>query len=491
MIDFACPHCGNTLSVPSDLAGTDLQCGDCGILLSVPLPSDMANVNPDGTLKLSAPVELPTLTPGRLHELTQVWGTRRVDEFGEEIDNRTLPDDVFDLAPMPEPKRTAPQYDPETGELIAALEIAPPLADLAPPGGAAAAGPAPIGYRPAGAALRDDPLRVSRGQVPLALFQPMNVFVMGVVIAAHVLMNFGWVVVNIGIVFLVVGPLILFLLIAGHYGNMIDEVGPTDMDEVPRPLRQLGWTDDIWGPFCDVFASLMLCSMPVLIYVWAAWGREEPLPPIVWTLAVGAVALLWLAFPAVLLTLRTSGSLLNLRPDRVLGVVRACGRAYIPVLLLGYVTVPLYLLGTFGTFYTMLRSTGGLKVWDDVGIWGSAPVTFAILFVAVYVAHLFAWELGLLYRMFHPRFPWVNQEHVKRERPGRAKAGLAAKPRSAANAGQAPNARSAQVKARMAEGEAKPASTLKGTGPPRPGSDRQRPARRPMAVEPLPPRDYM
>jgi hypothetical protein len=413
MIDFACTRCGDPMSVPADLAGTDVQCPACGLLLSVPLPSDLANVNPDGTLRLAEAVRRDD--PERVRDLTRIFGTQRVDDDGEQIDNRTLPEEI-ELAPMPVPaKRIAPQYDPVTGELVTALAVAPPLAAPAPPAGEAGAAGAglTIDYRTAGAA-RHEPIRVTRGQVPLALFQPMNVVVMSVLVVAHLLMNVGLVIVNIGIVFFVIGPLVIFVLIAGHYGNVVDEVGPTDMDELPRPLRQVSWTDDLWGPFRDVMASVMIAGAPLLACGWL--GRSYELPPVVWYVATAATAVTWWFFPAILLTLRTSGSLANLRPDRVLGVARQCGRGYLPVALLGFVAPAVYLLGSFASFYTTLRQMAGMTVWEDVGAWGSAPVTFALLLAGIYAAHLLAWQVGLLYRMYQPKFPWVNQEHVRKVR---------------------------------------------------------------------------
>src|SRR5688500_5386268 len=55
MLDFPCPKCGRPFSLPDDEAGREIQCTNCGILVRVPLASDLASLNPDGTLKLADP----------------------------------------------------------------------------------------------------------------------------------------------------------------------------------------------------------------------------------------------------------------------------------------------------------------------------------------------------------------------------------------------------------------------------------------------------
>jgi hypothetical protein len=58
----------------------------------------------------------------------------------------------------------------------------------------------------------------------------------------------------------------------------------------------------------------------------------------------------------------------------------------------------------------------------------------------IYVAHLFCWKLGLIYRERHSRFGWTWQEHVKQLEEGRRqrsaeKAARAARASQAARAG--------------------------------------------------------
>ena len=37
---------------------------------------------------------------------------------------------------------------------------------------------------------------------------------------------------------------------------------------------------------------------------------------------------------------------------------------------------------------------------------------YAMLAGAIYVAHAFCWQLGLIYRTYHDRFPWILQRHI-------------------------------------------------------------------------------
>jgi hypothetical protein len=39
-----------------------------------------------------------------------------------------------------------------------------------------------------------------------------------------------------------------------------------------------------------------------------------------------------------------------------------------------------------------------------------------ITFAAMYLVHVYAWQLGLLYRLHHEKFDWVWQKHEKSER---------------------------------------------------------------------------
>ena len=420
MLDFPCPKCGRPFSLPDDEAGRDIQCNKCGVLVSVPLASDLASLNADGTLKMADPVSATRAEPDRLENLRRSFGRSRVDDDGEEIDNRTLAEEI-EIAPLPGPARMNPVYDPETGELVTPFTVARPRPVPAIPVASGRVGEVaalPLGYRrPRMAAAADEPRRVPPGRVWLELFRPLNVVVMSALFVTQLLFNASFIVVNAGIIFFFVAPLTLFILMAGHYGNVVDEVATADMDELPRPLRQMSWHDDIWGPFRDVFATLMFVSAPVIV-AGKVWGFGHLFAgPAQLAVTVGGTIAALLVAPAVLLTLRTSGSVHNLRPDRVLGVIRASGRHYLPVALLGLIAIPAPLVGGFASLYTFVRWFGAL-LFGDWGVLGTFPATSAILCTGIYLGHLFCWRLGLLYRMFQPDFPWVLQEAVRTDRTG-------------------------------------------------------------------------
>ena len=420
MLDFPCPKCGRPFSLPDDEAGREIQCTNCGILVSVPLASDLASLNPDGTLKLADPVSAGRAEPDRLENLRRSFTRSRVDDDGEEIDNRTLAEEI-EIAPLPGPAKMNPVYDPETGELVTPFAVARPRPVPAIPVTAGRPGEVaalPLGYRRPRMAAADEPRRVPPGRVWVELFRPLNVVVMSALFVTHLLFNASFIVVNAGIVFFFIAPLTLFFLMVGHYGNVVDEVATADMDELPRPLRQMSWQDDLWGPFRDVFATLMFVSAP-LIVAGKVWGFGRLFDgPAQLAMSVGGTIAALLFAPAVLLTLRTSGSVYNLRPDRVLGVIRASGRHYLPVALLGLVAIPAPLVGGFASLYTFVRWFGTL-MFGDWGVLGSFPATSAILLAGIYLGHLFCWRVGLLYRMHQPDFPWVLQEAVRTDRTGR------------------------------------------------------------------------
>jgi hypothetical protein len=128
--------------------------------------------------------------------------------------------------------------------------------------------------------------------------------------------------------------------------------------------------------------------------------------------------------PAVLLTTNTSGSTLNLRPDRVLKVIRICGAHYIGVTLLWAVAWPIYAIGWVGFCFALLRAFIGVNSRSR-GILVDWMVVLPALLVGIYLMHYFCWYLGLLYRAHHAEFPWVFQRHIRdpeKARPGRTHA---------------------------------------------------------------------
>ncbi len=271
--------------------------------------------------------------------------------------------------------------------------------------------------------------------------------------------------------------IILQFLIVAHYGNVISETGPDGNDELPRFLRDLRFGDDIWSPMIAMLGGFILCYAPALFCLVALsagpswftvlaisvafvtllvvsfrlmvsimpleltdirWVEDIFLPTgaVIASVAltIGPAALCCMldaspasliatggtfalagtfAFPAVILTLATSGSSVNLRPDRVLESIRICGRRYWAPILAWAIAVPAYVGGLFGTSSVIVDWVAGTlktKTWLTM-----TAMTMPLLMVGIYFMHLFCWEIGLLYRRHHEEFPWLFQRHARRE----------------------------------------------------------------------------
>jgi hypothetical protein len=115
--------------------------------------------------------------------------------------------------------------------------------------------------------------------------------------------------------------------------------------------------------------------------------------------------------PAVLLTTVTGTTLLNLRPDRVLAVIRRCGGDYIlsvGAFLLMLVPSTFYLVAP-RIFFANASSTIIKNMSREY-------VMLPLLAICVYLAHFFCWHLGLMYRAHHDEFPWLLQRHIRRNK---------------------------------------------------------------------------
>jgi hypothetical protein len=119
-------------------------------------------------------------------------------------------------------------------------------------------------------------------------------------------------------------------------------------------------------------------------------------------------------FPAVLLTAITSGApLANLRPDRLLSVIRQCGGGYLVSVIACLLASGLYLWLIVGL--EMIP-----RQWLSANPWLSNlnhfVVVYLLIWIAIYGVHFFAWHLGLLYRRHHERFNWALQRHIPANR---------------------------------------------------------------------------
>lgn len=411
MIKFPC-HCSYLFKLEDDMAGSLIQCPKCGRLNDIPLLSDLEHIAEDGTFKLddsSLPVKEE---PGqRLEELDLTFSRLRAKE--EDIDLRPTLEDVARAGEVSDEEARArtPKYDPITGELIRPMELQKERPAEHPVPYAKAA----IGY----ASDRATQGLVS-GMILIELLTPVNLLVQGIIAALLlgaqlIVLGLACVLsilsVSAGLAYLPFLPLVL-----AHYGNVIDETGREARDELPRPFRDLSWADDLWGPFYRMALGLMICYWPAILL--ASWGLD-----LGWN-AVGPALILAAAgtffLPAVWLTSVSSGTIMNLRPDRVLKMVGACLPAYLlTVVALGLSIVfhAIYLVRMLGVSLvpaTALTAHPRLKYLNHYGL------AFMALFIGVYLMHFVCWHLGSLYNRHNDRFPWVLQRHIplaNRQRP--------------------------------------------------------------------------
>jgi hypothetical protein len=423
MIRFVCT-CGHRFEVEDDLGGVSIQCPKCSLLNDVPTLQELESFTDEGTYRLDADQGLPKDNPDRLADLGIIYSKDKVDEEGNEIDLRTLPagrsavsgfyeDEEadrgeIDLKPRePIEVFSRPKYDPETGELIKPIDLAPdPLRDTPPH-------EIPMARAAISYASGNMDRTVSPMKIVVELFMPMNVVVIFFMLCAHVFSAVMWVPSSQVLFFLMPAFLLLQCLMLAHYGNVIDHTGRQEFDDLPRPLRDLSWHDDMWSPFVSMFGGLMIAfAAPLFIFL-----RLNIVTKASAGIVLLVIALLGTVFaPAILLTTNLSGSVLNLRPDRVLKVMRVCGWHYVGATALWLLTWPSYFVLGWVGFDQAMRDTFSLSLTRSTPE-GAFLVVVPALIIGVYLMHWFCWYLGLMYRAHQDQFPWVLQRH-EREHKG-------------------------------------------------------------------------
>jgi hypothetical protein len=180
-----------------------------------------------------------------------------------------------------------------------------------------------------------------------------------------------------------------------------------------------------------VFLAVALCFWPAVLLnhralsaYWVGhvvldnWTPADFAPS--WAVFAITLALLTAGtflLPAVLLTTTTSGTILNLRPDRVLAVIRNSGGRYVSAFLSGLLVVGLYAWILFGPAWLPehVRETKAATFVN-----GSTP-RLVIYLLAAYLTNWFCWQLGTIYGENEMKFAWVLQRHIPtkdRERMG-------------------------------------------------------------------------
>jgi len=407
MIRFNC-HCTHEFLVPEDQAGALVQCPKCVRLNDVPTLSDAENLEDGGLYKMDEAPKGPSKKV--LPDATRAYTRDLQDDTGQDIDMRAGVDEFLNIGSEEVPleladqeRPGAPKYDPLTGELVESIDIKPTDTPTGPDAKKIPVAKRAVGYATAGLSRR-----VTPATILIALFQPVNLVVMAFVLGFHIVFQFclSLVMPPNGLFF--VAPIVIITggLLIAHYGVVIEELGTTQNEELPRPLRDGGFFEDIWNPFIRFNFSVLVCFWPV-IFQWEVSGQ-------IWiALEITYIVFGVYFFPAVLMTTLLAGSYLNLRLDRLVGVIRACGVSY-------WLSVVAFAIG--GAVY--LGAIGLLRN-AAAGLFGTSVIRipligFAIgsptLLLGIYLFHFACWHLALLYRANHDRFPWILQRHVASRR---------------------------------------------------------------------------
>ena len=423
MIDFPC-RCGYKFSVPADLAGGAVQCPQCKLLVDVPGLGEIAQLEADGTIKVEG---IPLKDEAAEERFRRAY-EQRVDEDGE-LDLRPTMDEIIksgagemplDLADELLPGK--PKYDPETGELIKPMEVRPPVENTEIP----IAGLAPtLGYATDG----ERPMKLFG--VPLRLLGGGNIAALLALTGVHLLLLIFMFIVGNGLYFVVPLPAFFLIFLLAHYTNVVEEVGLMERNEIPTPGRDMSWGEDILTPFTRLIMSVLIAWPALLVFFASATNKIGMIAIFFWPALLlqtmhssfsGVALLEWcmffagvIIFPAVLMTLSTSGAVHNLRPDRLWGTMKACGRMYLLAMILCAIAMPTYMLG-LGATTTHVMSLGWIT-GNNPAIREAADaipplIAYPLLVFGIYVMHAFCWFLGLYYRANHARFPWILQWHT-------------------------------------------------------------------------------
>lgn len=433
-IKFACT-CTTMLEVPIEQAGTSLQCPQCGRLVDVPSLSDLDSIAEDGTYRVGD-YELAD-EPERLAKLERTYSRKRVDEHGNEIDLREYfkPDEPGipavhqndeDVLEMIEDGEDAPpKYDPVSGELIRPIGLInePRKADPAT---------IPMAMAVINYAGADTTPEFNGWRIIPELFKFTNLFVLFLIFCVHVFIQLMMFPLMIGMWLIIPGFFFIVGALMAHYANIVSDVGPDQKDELPRPGRDLSWYDDLWGPFVQFILAAGVC--------YGGLAFIGKMPPGTRLAFAGTILVIGtIGFPAIFLTTSTSGTFLNLAPDKILRVVGALGVEYLWCVGLWVVSAGTYVFSIMATMFALatLLDTPG----SGSGSWyTSFPVIlgYPALAIGITMMHGFCWYLGLLYRRHHDAFDWYLQQHHRKFEVVRTKRGYVTMPVSAATPPRAP-----------------------------------------------------
>ena len=107
-------------------------------------------------------------------------------------------------------------------------------------------------------------------------------------------------------------PAVVVIVVLSQYAATVQETGPEQKDELPRPVRDFDFTNDIWLPMVQTAAALLISLGPAAI-----WNANIGVDSVNVVGTDFLIAIGFCVLPAVLLTASVDGVLVNFRPDRL------------------------------------------------------------------------------------------------------------------------------------------------------------------------------
>jgi hypothetical protein len=428
VIRFRC-KCSNWLNVQDNMSGESIQCPKCGILLDVPTLDDLANIAEDGTLKVNNPQAPMAHRDGHKRVAPSITNRQDSSDRRQTVEEFLELDNHVDEVNQPTP-RAKLLYDPVTGELVEPLAVKP-----TPP-------PKPIPKR---AASQNSPGKIrtlgyarpgAEGNAPDALpaatfltmwwrllVKPANLTVVAIVSFLIPFATFFTLIPGLGLLLLFLLFLPVQFAMIGQLGNVIDETGPLGRDELPTPLREGSFSDDIWLPFVRVVIAFFLAFLPLWVILIAGLRVD-------FQVELAIYLLCYFPLPALLITSVCSGFWTNLLPQRSLPVMWLAGVSYLWAVFTLFVATHVFLLG-YGMVFNILARlffsalsvgpTPAAQTIFGMPVWAELSFSMPLLILGVWLLHGAGWTMGLIYRRYHSIFPWVMQRHISTRTDTQAK----------------------------------------------------------------------
>ncbi|MGA2231990.1 MAG: hypothetical protein ABSH22_13925 [Tepidisphaeraceae bacterium] len=396
MIKFPC-LCGNNFQLADNMAGEMFQCAQCGRLVTVPSLDDLAYLGNDGTYNVEEtkkPKDRRVEHPMHPEDSALERPFEEASEVGIPLEGETV-------------ERVAPRYDPFTGELIRPHAVEEHVQSFA-----------------ARAAPRVQPISKSkmRGVIEAPpphswlvllgeMFMARNVAVLGFMFLLNAVLGltFG-VTVGIGLALFFFVPVLLLIAATGYYSIIVQETGPGQSRELPRPLRDFEFRSDMWEPFFHLAVSVGLCFAPAAIVAivipQGAFGNAVFLVVV----AFGAFM-----FPAVFLTASVDGTIANFRPDRLMAIITSAKFAYLPVVVAWSVGIVFTADGMAGLYNSFIKLFAGIIIVRSAPSFLADNGEIGCAFIAggLYLSYYACWQLGMVWRMHYKHFKWVAQVYEK------------------------------------------------------------------------------